>query len=145
MYGVKPDMSQLKVNGSTAYAVLPPQIDGKGDFHTEIGRYMGFGKAGVLFLPGGGRTIVERKCVTVVESQAPLCGKVAAPVEAVPLQPPMPQWPVDLHNSPAELEAVMLFEVPSNDSEHQEPVPGVPQAPLDSVNLLDLLDGVPIE
>jgi hypothetical protein len=82
--------------------VLPPQkTDGKGDLRTEKGRYMGVGKAGILFLPDGGRTIVERKSVTLVESHLPLCGNVAAPAEAVSLQPPVPQWPVELHDPDA--------------------------------------------
>jgi hypothetical protein len=84
--GVKPDSSQLKVYGSPAYAVLPLQkIDGKGDLRTEKGRYMGVGKAGILFLPNGGRTIVERKSGTVVVPPAALwkcCGSGGSSVTA---------------------------------------------------------------
>jgi hypothetical protein len=35
---------------------------------------MGVGMAGILFLPDGGRSIVERRDVKVVETLSPLCG-----------------------------------------------------------------------
>jgi hypothetical protein len=80
----------------------------------EKGCFVGVGMAGMLFLPDGGKCIMERRDVTVVESQMPLCGDLAAPVDAVPQKPPLPQWPLKLDDSVAMPEPEALNEaVPS--------------------------------
>jgi hypothetical protein len=75
LFGKKPDLIKLRVYGSPAYAVVPPEKlrkTGAGAFHAQWGRYMGEGPDGSCLKPEGSHKCVQHKTVHVVESDAPL-------------------------------------------------------------------------
>jgi hypothetical protein len=118
LYGRKPDLSELRIPGCIAYAIIPAEKRSKMDMHASRARYLGPEASNQhrLYEESSGRVIFARD--VIFDEEAKIIEVPRTEREGFPLEEPhegaeLPQIPADTHVSGGESAAV-------NDHESRE-------------------------